>query len=172
MDGPKGWPVLGVALEIVAADSVLEYFANNFDKFSSPAKVWLGPAILYLHVDDPKNAKAILCAEESLDKANFYRFFRLGNTIFTNLKHKWKHQRKALNTMRNKNYITAYNPIATSRAEKLVESMRRHVDGPEFNCFNYFGAYIIEAVFKATFDLDYDALDEPDENEVINKIEM
>ena len=172
MNGPKGLPILGLALEVLRTDNILEFITNRSSAFGSPAKAWFGPLFLMIHVDDPKNVKTILNSDETLDKAEFYRFVRLGNTIFANKKEVWKGQRKALNTMRNKNKLFAYNPLILRGAQRLVKSLKKNVDGPEFDVFNYIGAYIIEVVFEASFDVELNALDNPEENEIIHKIEM
>jgi cytochrome P450 family 4 len=171
MDGPKGLPILGHALEILKVENVLEYILEESAKYSSPGKAWFGPFFLLVHVDDPQNIKTILHADETLDKAEFYRFTRLEKTIFANPKETWKPQRKVLNTLRNSNIIRSYGPIINEKCKRLLKSLETELDGGDFDIFPYIGSYTLEIVFKIGFDIDINSLDDPKNNKIIHKLE-
>lgn len=46
-------------------------------------KLWLGPSIMWIIINDPRIIEKVLLSPECLEKPFFYKFLRLGNGLIT-----------------------------------------------------------------------------------------
>lgn len=61
----------------------VKVFQDICMKYPRMTGLWLGPAIVYVLVNDPSLIKEVLLSPKCLDKPFLYGFFRLGSGLIT-----------------------------------------------------------------------------------------
>lgn len=150
--GPKELPLIGVALKSLRVN-IFEYMMNLKDDYESPVKFWFGPTDLVIVVDKPNDIKAVLCSENALDKAPFYKFFNMGNGLFVSDKNIWKIHRKILSRAFNKNQLENSIPVINEKARELVMNLSQKEEGKEFDILHEVISGVLESIFVNFFDL-------------------
>lgn len=151
MNGPNELPLIGVALKSLKVN-IFEYVMDLKDKFESPVKFWFGPTDLVVVVDKPNDIKAVLCSENALNKAPFYKFFNMGNGLFVSDKEVWKVHRKILSRSFNKNQLENSIPVINEKAHELVTNLRSK-EGKVLDMFHEVINGVLETIFVNFFDL-------------------
>jgi cytochrome P450 len=152
MIGPKELPLIGVAIKSLRTN-IFEYVMQLKDNFESPVKFWFGPTDLVVVVDKPNDIKAVLCSENALDKAPFYKFFNMGVGLFVSDKEIWKVHRKILSRSFNKNQLENSIPVINEKAHELVMNLSKKEEGKEFDMLHEVIDGVLESIFVNFFDL-------------------
>ncbi|KAG7297370.1 hypothetical protein JYU34_019346 [Plutella xylostella] len=99
--------------------------------------MWIGPLPTYL-ITDPDDALTL--SNACLKKPYIYNFLDawLGNvSLLYSLPHKWRAQRKQLNTFFNQRYLNGFLEVFNEQAAMLVNMFEPHVGGEAFDFKHY-----------------------------------
>lgn len=99
----KGWPVIGMGLQMIGADNekVMDIINGWSYEAGSPYRAWLGPYLM-IGIDDPDNLQIVFNSNECLNKSYQYEFLRNKTGLFSSKADIWKVDRKALNPTFNR----------------------------------------------------------------------
>lgn len=127
----------------------------EYNKFT---KLWLGPAMMWILVNDPRSIQKVLLSPQCLEKPFFYKFLRLDNGLISaKCKHEsdlivvqiqtmlfivaddvWKVHRKSLNYSFNLRILQTFIPIFIENSQKLVNDLMVNLDRKkEFDMLSY-----------------------------------
>lgn len=101
-------------------------------------KLWLGPGILWIFVNDPRLIQKILLSPVCLEKPFFYKFLRLDSGLISARYDVWKIHRKSLNYSFNLKILQTFIPIFIENSQKLVIDLAVNVGKrKEFDILSY-----------------------------------
>ncbi len=107
-------------------------------KYDHLIKLWLGPAILWILVNDPKTIQKVLLSPVCLEKPFFYKFLRLDSGLISARYDVWKIHRRSLNYSFNLKILQTFIPIFIENAQKLVNDLATNVSKrKEFDMLAY-----------------------------------
>ena len=130
-------------------------------KYPNTLKLWLGPTMLWVLVNEPRYIQKILLSPICLEKPFFYKFLRLDSGLisskckffwcelskpvfdfflflFPNSDDVWKIHRKSLNYSFNLKILQTFIPTFIENAKKLVESLSVNIEKiEEFDMLYY-----------------------------------
>lgn len=120
-------------------------------------KLWLGPTMLWILVNEPRLIQKLLLSPVCLEKPFFYKFLRLDSGLisakckldsrqsqsdfclfFNSTDDLWKIHRKSLNYSFNLRILQTFIPIFIENSKKLVEDLSTNISkSEEFNMLDY-----------------------------------
>ncbi|XP_064212412.1 cytochrome P450 4g15 isoform X1 [Tribolium castaneum] len=151
VQGPPTLPIVGNGLKFLCKkEDVLNVFIESLNPYPSPTRMWFGPRLV-LFVKDPNQLQIILQSSKLATKAFFYKFLEpfLGQGLFTASGPKYKTDKKILQPLFSLKMLTNYCAVFQKHADKLVEGMAKHVDGPEFDVLDHLNF----TAFESSMDL-------------------
>ncbi|XP_066257508.1 cytochrome P450 4g15-like isoform X1 [Euwallacea similis] len=147
--GPKGWPIIGNALEFVGSPH--DVFKSIYDKakdYGTVAKVWIGPRLL-VFLRDPQDVEIILSSHVHIDKSPEYRFFQpwLGDGLLISTGQKWRAHRKLIAPTFHLNVLKSFIDLFNKNSKETVEKLRKEV-GKEIDCHDYMSEATVEILLE------------------------
>ncbi|XP_066154603.1 cytochrome P450 4g15-like isoform X2 [Euwallacea fornicatus] len=147
--GPKGFPIIGNALEFMGSPH--EIFMSVYNKskdLASVAKVWIGPRLL-VFLRDPRDVEIILSSHVHIDKSPEYRFFQpwLGDGLLISTGQKWRAHRKLIAPTFHLNVLKSFIDLFNKNSIDTVEKLRKEV-GREFDCHDYMSEATVEILLE------------------------
>ncbi|CAG9806070.1 unnamed protein product [Chironomus riparius] len=123
-------------------------------------KLWLGPAIMWMIVNDPKTIQKILLSPVCLEKPFFYKFLRLENGLISAKYDVWKIHRKALNYSFNLRILQTFIPIFVDNAQKLINDISVNLGKKkQFDLLPYATKTALNMICGTSFGLDIKNVD-------------
>ncbi|CAO1411007.1 unnamed protein product [Diamesa serratosioi] len=118
-------------------------------------KLWLGPAIMWILVNDTKCIQKILLSPNCLEKPFFYKFLRLDNGLISAKYDVWKIHRKSLNYSFNLKILQTFIPIFIENSQKLIDDLMVNVaKKKEFDMLSYTTKCALNMICGTSFGLD------------------
>ncbi|KAK4886656.1 hypothetical protein RN001_002927 [Aquatica leii] len=149
LPGPKGWPLIGNALEFVGSSSqIFKTFYNLSFRYENIAKAWLGPKLL-VFLTDPRDVEVILSSSVYIDKASEYRFFQpwLGNGLLISTGHIWKTHRKLIAPTFHLNVLKSFIDLFNANSRATVDKLKME-SGKTFDCHDYMSEATVEMLLE------------------------
>ncbi|KAF5284527.1 hypothetical protein FQR65_LT13512 [Abscondita terminalis] len=147
--GPKGWPIIGNALEFVGSSSqIFRTIYNLSFKYETVARAWLGPKLL-VFLTDPRDVEVILSSSVHIDKASEYRFFKpwLGNGLLISTGQIWKTHRKLIAPTFHLNVLKGFIDLFNANSRATVEKLRKE-NGKTLDCHDYMSEATVEILLE------------------------
>ncbi|KAK5643681.1 hypothetical protein RI129_007526 [Pyrocoelia pectoralis] len=149
LPGPKGWPIIGNALEFRgSAHEMFSRLYKHSEAVDSIMKVWVGHKLL-IFLTDPRDAEIILSSHVHIDKSNEYRLFEpwLGNGLLISTGQKWKAHRKLIAPTFHLNVLKGFIELFNVNSRATVEKMRKEA-GKTFDCHDYMSEATVEILLE------------------------
>ncbi|KAF5302921.1 hypothetical protein FQA39_LY02101 [Lamprigera yunnana] len=149
LPGPKGWPIIGNALDFIGTSpdvfSCVYKHTYNFDRV---IKMWIGPKLL-VFLFDPKDVEIILSSHVYIDKSSEYTFFKpwLGNGLLISTGQKWRSHRKLIAPTFHLNVLKGFIDLFNANSIATVEKMRKE-EGNTFDCHDYMSEATVEMLLE------------------------
>lgn len=150
LNGPKGLPLIGNALEFVGGSS--EIFSNIVQKSlpfddESVVKIWIGPRLL-VFLYDPRDVEIILSSHVHIDKADEYRFFKpwLGNGLLISTGQKWRSHRKLIAPTFHLNVLKSFIDLFNANSRAVVDKLKK--EAGTFDCHDYMSECTVEILLE------------------------
>nr|UUB32667.1 cytochrome P450 CYP4G55 [Dendroctonus rhizophagus] len=149
LPGPKGWPILGNALEFTGSPH--EIFMRLYQKvndFGRVIKLWIGPRLL-IFLLDPRDVEIVLSSHVHIDKSPEYRFFKpwLGDGLLISSGQKWRAHRKLIAPTFHLNVLKSFIDLFNKNSRETVDKLRKEV-GKEFDCHDYMSEATVEILLE------------------------
>ena len=147
--GPKGYPLIGNALEMIG--SPYEIFNNVYQKsfeFGRVIKMWIGPRLM-IFLTDPNDVELILSSHVHIDKSPEYRLFKpwLGDGLLISTGQKWRAHRKLIAPTFHLNVLKSFIDLFNKNSRETVEKLRTE-NGKEFDCHDYMSEATVEMLLE------------------------
>lgn len=150
LDGPKGWPLIGNALEFTGGSHDM---FNNIVKKANPfdhegvVKLWIGPRLL-VFLYDPRDVELILSSHVYIDKADDYRFFKpwLGNGLLISTGQKWRSHRKLIAPTFHLNVLKSFIDLFNANSRAVVDKLKK--ESSNFDCHDYMSECTVEILLE------------------------
>ncbi|CRK99374.1 CLUMA_CG012597, isoform A [Clunio marinus] len=128
-------------------------------EYNSYTKLWLGPTILWILVNEPRSIQKILLSPLCLEKPFFYKFLRLENGLISAkydcINDVWKIHRKSLNYSFNLKILQTFIPIFIENSEKLVCDLEVNLSKKkEFDMLSFTTKSALNMICGTSFGLD------------------
>lgn len=147
--GPKGWPILGNALEFIGSphEIFMRVYAKS-EEFGRLAKVWIGPRLL-IFLTDPRDVELILSSHVHIDKSPEYRFFKpwLGDGLLISTGQKWRAHRKLIAPTFHLNVLKSFIDLFNKNSRETVKKLEKEM-GKEFDCHDYMSEATVEILLE------------------------
>lgn len=150
LNGPKGLPLIGNALEFVGGSS--DIFKNVVGKsiqFDDEAvvKLWIGSRLL-IFLYDPRDVELILSSHVHIDKAEEYRFFKpwLGNGLLISTGQKWRSHRKLIAPTFHLNVLKSFIDLFNANSRAVVDKLKK--ESNTFDCHDYMSECTVEILLE------------------------
>ncbi|XP_018331831.1 cytochrome P450 4g15 [Agrilus planipennis] len=147
--GPKGWPMIGNALEFIGSSPTIfkRVYGHSFD-FESVVKVWIGPKLM-IFLFDPRDVEIILSSHVYIDKSTEYRFFKpwLGDGLLISTGQKWRAHRKLIAPTFHLNVLKSFIELFNANSRATVEKLRKE-GNKEFDCHDYMSEATVEMLLE------------------------
>ncbi|XP_015180681.1 PREDICTED: cytochrome P450 4g15 [Polistes dominula] len=147
--GPKGYPLVGNALELLGnPDAIFTTAMKYAEEYNEVVKLWIGPKLIVFLVD-PRDIEIILSSHVYIDKSTEYRFFKpwLGNGLLISSGHKWRSHRKLIAPTFHLNILKSFIDLFNDNSRAVVEKMRKE-NGKDFDCHNYMSETTVEILLE------------------------
>lgn len=150
LNGPKGLPLIGNALEFTGGSA--DIFRNvikksaEFDK-EAVVKLWIGSRLL-VFLYDPRDVELILSSHVHIDKAEEYRFFKpwLGNGLLISTGHKWRSHRKLIAPTFHLNVLKSFIDLFNANSRAVVDKLKK--EAGTFDCHDYMSECTVEILLE------------------------
>ncbi|XP_035741425.1 cytochrome P450 4g15-like [Vespa mandarinia] len=149
LPGPKGYPIIGSALEFLGSpDAIFSKAMKYAEEYDHLAKFWIGPKLLVFLID-PRDIEVILSSHIYIDKSTEYKFFQpwLGNGLLISSGQKWRAHRKLIAPTFHLNVLKSFIDLFNANSRAVVERMRKE-DGKVFDCHNYMSETTVEILLE------------------------
>ncbi|KAI4492983.1 hypothetical protein M0802_009820 [Mischocyttarus mexicanus] len=149
LPGPKGYPVIGNALDFLGnPDAIFDTAIKLSEEYSKVARLWIGPKLIIFLVD-PRDIEIILSSHVYIDKSTEYKFFKpwLGNGLLISSGHKWRSHRKLIAPTFHLNILKSFIDLFNVNSRHVVERMRKE-NGKDFDCHNYMSETTVEILLE------------------------
>ncbi|KAK5643674.1 hypothetical protein RI129_007519 [Pyrocoelia pectoralis] len=149
LPGPKGWPIIGNALDFIGTSpdifSTIYKHTYNYDRV---LRIWIGPKLL-VFLMDPRDAELILSSHVHIDKSAEYKFFKpwLGNGLLISTGQKWRSHRKLIAPTFHLNVLKGFIDLFNVNSRGTVEKMKRE-EGKTFDCHDYMSEATVEMLLE------------------------
>ncbi|KAF5302919.1 hypothetical protein FQA39_LY02099 [Lamprigera yunnana] len=147
--GPKGWPLVGNALEFIGSSHNIFKTAYGYSHtYKSIAKIWLGPKLLIFLVD-PSDIEVILSSSVHIDKAKEYRLFQpwFGNGLLISTGKMWKNHRKLIAPAFHLNVLKGFIDLFNANSREVIEKLKKE-EGKTFDCHDYMSEATVEVLLE------------------------
>ena len=171
--GPKGWPIIGIALKFLGKDpkDILKVLIDLPKDYESPCKAWLGP-MCFVIVGKPEDMQLVLNSQHCIDKSMIYQFFGARKGLIVSGGNLWKTHRKLLNPTFFVKVLNTFIPTFNEKSKKMIDVWdRNHVGKKEFDAFYSVSLFILETLLSTTIGLNKDIQNEKD-NKYLNDVHM
>ncbi|CAH0721599.1 unnamed protein product, partial [Brenthis ino] len=148
--GPKGYPLLGNALEFTGGSAdIFKRIVERSEEFKEePAvKIWIGPRLL-VFLYDPRDVELILSSHVHIDKAEDYRFFKpwLGDGLLISTGQKWRSHRKLIAPTFHLNVLKSFIDLFNANSRAVVDKLKK--EAGEFDCHDYMSECTVEILLE------------------------
>ncbi|CAH0560444.1 unnamed protein product [Brassicogethes aeneus] len=147
--GPKGYPLIGNALELVGkAPAIFKSVYKKSFEYGDVIKLWVGPKLL-VFLMDPSDAEIILNSHVHIDKSPEYRFFKpwLGNGLLISTGEKWRAHRKLIAPTFHLNVLKSFIDLFNANSRDTVQKLKKEL-GKEFDCHDYMSEATVEILLE------------------------
>ncbi|KAF7277733.1 cytochrome P450 4g15 [Rhynchophorus ferrugineus] len=147
--GPKGWPIIGNALEFVGTPN--EIFTRIYRRsfaYGKTIKLWAGSRLI-IFLTDPDDVEIILSSHVHIDKSPEYRFFKpwLGDGLLISTGQKWRAHRKLIAPTFHLNVLKSFIDLFNKNSRETVKKMEKEI-GKEFDCHDYMSEATVEILLE------------------------
>ncbi|XP_050362453.1 cytochrome P450 4g15 [Nymphalis io] len=148
--GPKGYPLIGNALEFTGgSDDIFKRIVARGDEFNAEnaVKIWIGPRLL-VFLFDPRDVEVILSSHVHIDKAEDYRFFKpwLGNGLLISTGQKWRSHRKLIAPTFHLNVLKSFIDLFNANSRAVVNKLKK--ESGSFDCHDYMSECTVEILLE------------------------
>lgn len=173
LPGPRGLPLIGLAHKLINKDftEIFNYIMQTTAKFSSPAKLWIGPELV-ISAHSPESLQVVLNSQNCLDKTPFYDVLILTKGLVIGNGQLWRHHRKVLTPAFTSQVLRQLVPTFDNKSRIFVKNLECEVGKPDFDVFHYMSACSLETLLKGTMEIDRDVQSNPLGNDYLHHIEM
>uniref|UniRef100_T1J576 Cytochrome P450 n=1 Tax=Strigamia maritima TaxID=126957 RepID=T1J576_STRMM len=135
--GPRAWPIIGNALDVLVhhEDFVALLFSYQ-KKWPKYFRIWIGPQpFLYLY--NAQDIETILSSSTLIDKASLYKLLHpwLGTGLLTSNGRKWHIRRKLLTPSFHFRILEDFIPVFNEQSDTLIEILNQNSLKPSFDIF-------------------------------------
>ncbi|KAK5643929.1 hypothetical protein RI129_007774 [Pyrocoelia pectoralis] len=148
LPGPKGWPLIGNALEFRgSAHEIMKKLCRHLE-INSVVKLWQGSKLI-IFLSDPKDVEIILSSYDHIDKSSEYDLFKpwLGNGLLISTGKTWKSHRKLIYPTFHMNILKKFIVLFNTNSRETVEKLRKEV-GKTFDCHDYMSEATVEMLLE------------------------
>nr|AZR39471.1 cytochrome P450 [Agasicles hygrophila] len=147
--GPKGYPIIGSALEFVGTSPEIfkRIYAKTYE-YGKTIRLWAGPRLL-IFITDPRDVEIILSSHDHIDKSNEYKFFKpwLGEGLLISTGSKWKSHRKLIAPTFNLNVLKSFIDLFNANSRETVKKMQQEIN-KDFDCHDYMSEATVEILLE------------------------
>ncbi|XP_045459564.1 cytochrome P450 4g15 [Melitaea cinxia] len=148
--GPKGYPLIGNALEFTGGSAdIFKRVVERGKEFESEnaVKIWIGPRLL-VFLFDPRDVEVILSSHVHIDKAEDYRFFKpwLGNGLLISTGQKWRSHRKLIAPTFHLNVLKSFIDLFNANSRAVVDKLKK--EAGTFDCHDYMSECTVEILLE------------------------
>nr|AAO20251.1 cytochrome P450 monooxygenase CYP4G19 [Blattella germanica] len=147
--GPKGYPIIGNALDFLGSSSqVTDRMIQIGFQFTTIAKVWILHKLV-VFIADPRDIELILGNSTHLEKSEEYRFFKpwLGDGLLISSGQKWKSHRKLIAPTFHLNVLKSFVDLFNANSRAVCDKMAKE-NGRTFDCHDYMSECTVEVLLE------------------------
>lgn len=157
IDGPRGLPLFGNALEFIGDPHTTFkiMYERSFEyDCGKPLKLWIGPRPV-VFLTDPRDVEVILGSQVHIDKSPEYRLFEpwLGDGLLISTGEKWRAHRKLIAPTFHLNVLKSFINIFNKNSRAIVNKMRKQ-GSKEFDIHEYMGEATVEILLETAMGVD------------------
>ncbi|XP_031338814.1 cytochrome P450 4g15-like [Photinus pyralis] len=149
LPGPKGWPIIGNALDFIGTspDIFTNVYKHTYD-YDRIIRLWIGPKLMVFLLD-PRDAEIILSSHVHIDKSAEYKFFKpwLGNGLLVSTGQTWRSHRKLIAPTFHLNVLKGFIDLFNVNSKATVEKMKLE-EGKIFDCHDYMSEATVEMLLE------------------------
>ncbi|XP_025419157.1 cytochrome P450 4C1-like isoform X2 [Sipha flava] len=149
LKGPPSYPIIGSGLEFLGTPQLMENLLKCFQKYNSELiKIWLGTSFAVI-IYKPEDLQIVLNNSKSLEKGNFYSFFKntVGESLFSAPVDKWRLHRRIIAPVFNNKLMKHLFPVFHEKNEILIKKISIEVDKTQpFNLWDYIASTSLDTI--------------------------
>ncbi|XP_052868407.1 cytochrome P450 4d8-like [Anopheles cruzii] len=169
--GPKPLPVVGNLLEFARLDipGVFERVVKLHEDYGQDYMMWSLFNWTIILMTSPKNVEKVLLAKKT-EKALLYQFIEpwLGTGLLISSGEKWFQRRKIITPTFHFKILEQFVKVFNTETNTMVELLRKHVDGKEFDMYDYVTLMALDSICETSMGTTVDAQHNPDNQYVQN----
>ncbi|CAO1410999.1 unnamed protein product [Diamesa serratosioi] len=127
-------------------------------EFNSLLKLRLGPAMIWIIVNEPRLIQKVLLSPNCLEKPFFYKFLRLDNGLISAKYEKWMEHRKFLNNSFNDKILQSFLPHFLESSNQMLKNLQSQFSKEEFNILDVTSKCTLTMLIGSTFGLNVEEL--------------
>lgn len=148
--GPKGYPLIGNALEFTGGSpDIFRRLIDMSNEYNteSVVRAWIGPRLI-VFLYDPRDVELILSSHIHIDKADDYKFFKpwLGNGLLISTGQKWRSHRKLIAPTFHLNVLKSFIDLFNANSRDVVNKLKK--EAGEFDCHDYMSECTVEILLE------------------------
>ncbi|XP_063243588.1 cytochrome P450 4V2-like [Bacillus rossius redtenbacheri] len=160
MPGPKGLPVLGIALEANRnVATIMDFMKEQRSIHGDTIAVWLGPWAVVL-LTDPRDMEIVLNKTATLSKSMLYKVPQLilGYGLLTAARDDWKRYHKITTPAFKNVTLLSFLPAFNEKSRVLVDVLKSHQDGSSFDVLTYMNMCTLDIITDTSLGANMDIL--------------
>uniref|UniRef100_A0A182YJX2 Uncharacterized protein n=1 Tax=Anopheles stephensi TaxID=30069 RepID=A0A182YJX2_ANOST len=169
--GPKPLPVIGNLLQFAFLDipGVFERVVELHQKYGQDYMMWSLFNWTILMMTSRKNVEKVLLAKQT-EKALIYQFIEpwLGTGLLIASGEKWFQRRKIITPTFHFKILEQFVRVFNTETDTMVKLLRKHVDGKEFDIYDYVTLMALDSICETSMGTTVDAQHNPDNQYVQN----
>nr|WCC58119.1 cytochrome P450 [Pharsalia antennata] len=153
--GPVSLPFIGIGyLFLGKTEDYLDKLIKVVEQYPCPAKIWLGPRLIYL-LSDPYHVEKILTNQKCLGKDYLYKFviYNIGTGLLTAPPAKWKKHRKLIMPSFNQKILDSFVDIFTEQAAIFTNVLKTYAGRKDIDISKPVAALMMDIICETAMGL-------------------